>query len=58
MVKKIFALTLLGVSTFALPQGEKLENSPTCPTPQQAQESIGKIFRVPIKVVDVKPAPH
>jgi len=57
MVKKIFALTLLGVSTFALPQMGKADSSTTCPTPQQAQESVGKIFRVPIEVVDVKPAP-
>jgi thiol:disulfide interchange protein DsbC len=47
MKKKFFALTALGISL----------NSFACPTPQQTQEGLKKLFRVPIKVVQVKEAP-
>ncbi|HIO41649.1 MAG TPA: DsbC family protein [Aquifex sp.] len=47
MVKKIFGAIALGLGSFAL----------ACPNPQIVQQDIKKIFRAPLKVVEVRPAP-
>ena len=47
MVKKIFGVLTLGLGSLAV----------ACPNPQTVQEDIKKIFKAPLKVVEVRPAP-
>ena len=47
VVRKIVAAFTLGVGTVAL----------ACPTPQQVQQGLDKLFRVPLKVEQVKESP-
>lgn len=47
MVKKIFGLLAVGAGAAAF----------ACPTAQQVQQGLGKLFRVPLKVEKVKEAP-
>ncbi len=47
MVKKVFGAIALGIGSLAL----------ACPSVEQMQQDMNKIFRVPLKVVDVRKAP-